>query len=202
MLSPGRRSEVDGTLLPVVGFVAGNVAGEFLACHHRKLLAFVDELIGGSAVGRDNATKRADFTDVENKSARIQVPDNGNFVAIQIKLRAFTGAPVGSDLRKFTNDQRFDVRTAGFLVVQIGADVADVRIGETNDLARVTGIGENFLVTGEAGIKNDFAAAAGDSSGRAAMKDAPIFEREYGGSVLNVRQWILPFEWVSYGGLR
>ncbi len=66
-----------------------------------------------------------------------------------------------------------------------------MRIGEANDLPRVAGIGEDFLITGEAGIENDFAAAARDGSGRAAVKDAPVFERESGGSVLNVGQWVI-----------
>jgi hypothetical protein len=72
-----------------------------------------------------------------------------------------------------------------------------VRIGKADDLARVAGVGENFLVSGEAGVKNDFAAAARDGAGRAAVKDAPVFEREYGGSVLDVRQGILRLEFAS-----
>jgi len=63
-----------------------------------------------------------------------------------------------------------------------------VRIGEANDLAGVAGIGENFLVTGEAGIKNDFAAAARYGAGCAAVKDASVFERKNRGSVLNFVQ--------------
>jgi hypothetical protein len=66
-----------------------------------------------------------------------------------------------------------------------------VRISETDDLAGIAWIGENFLISGEAGIENDFTAAARDSAGRAAVKYAPVLERENGGSVLNVRQWIL-----------
>ena len=66
-------------------------------------------------------------------------------------------------------------------------------ISETDNLPGVTGVGENFLVTGEAGIENDFAAAARDRARRAAVKDAPVFQREYRGSVLNFGQSILPY---------
>ena len=79
---------------------------------------------------------------------------------------------------------------ADFFVFEIRADVADVGIGQADDLARVTGVGENFLVSGEAGVKNDFAAAAGDRAGRAAVKYTPVFEREYSGSCMNFRQWL------------
>jgi hypothetical protein len=68
-----------------------------------------------------------------------------------------------------------------------------VRIGQTDDLPGIAGVGENFLVTGEAGIENDFAAAARDGARRAAVKDAPVFQREYRGSVLNFGQWVLPY---------
>jgi hypothetical protein len=53
-----------------------------------------------------------------------------------------------------------------------------VRIGQANDLPGVAGVGENFLIAGEAGIENDFAAAARDRAGRAAIKYAPVLERQ------------------------
>jgi hypothetical protein len=52
-----------------------------------------------------------------------------------------------------------------------------MRIGEADNLTGVTGVGENFLITGEAGIKNDFATAARDRARCAAVKDAPVFQR-------------------------
>jgi len=68
-----------------------------------------------------------------------------------------------------------------------------MRIGQANDLPGIAGVGENFLITGEAGIENDFAAAARDRARRTAVKYAPVFQREYRGSVLNFGQWILPY---------
>jgi hypothetical protein len=68
-----------------------------------------------------------------------------------------------------------------------------VRVREAHNLPGVAGIGENFLVTSEAGIENDFSAAARNRARRAAVKDAPIFQREDRGSVLNFGQWVLPY---------
>jgi hypothetical protein len=67
-----------------------------------------------------------------------------------------------------------------------------VRIGQANDLPGIAGVGKDFLVTGEAGIENDFAATARNRAGRAAIKDAPVFQREDRRSVLNFGQWVLP----------
>jgi hypothetical protein len=65
-----------------------------------------------------------------------------------------------------------------------------VRVSQADNLPGVTGIGENFLISGEAGIENDFAAPARDGAGRAAIKYAPVFQRECGGSVLNFGQCV------------
>ncbi len=73
----------------------------------------------------------------------------------------------------------------------IGADIADVRIGEADDLPGVAGVGENFLVTGERGVKNDFAAAASASARRAAVKDSSVLERENRASWLRFGQCVL-----------
>ncbi len=67
-----------------------------------------------------------------------------------------------------------------------------MRISEANNLSGVTGVSENFLVSGEAGVKNDFAAPARDRAGRAAVKYAPVFEGENCRSVRNFRQCVLP----------
>ena len=95
-------------------------------------------------------------------------------------LRGFGGAPVGGQARKFAHDQRFDERPLGFLIVEIRADVADVGIGEADNLAGIAGIAENFLIAGETGIKNDFAAAPRAGACSAPVKESSVLERENG----------------------
>ena len=111
---------------------------------------------------------------------------------VQIELRRFPRSPIGRNLRKFAHHERFNVRTRSFFIVQICAHVTDVRIRETNDLPGVTWVRENFLITGEAGVENNFAAAARDRASSAAVKDAPVFQREDRGSVRNFGQCVLP----------
>jgi hypothetical protein len=99
---------------------------------------------------------------------------------LEIILRGFGGTPVGSQRGELAHDQRFDEGPLGFLIVEIGADVADVRISETDDLAGIAGIAENFLITGEAGIKNNFAAAPRAGAGGTPVKRSSVLERENG----------------------
>jgi len=95
-------------------------------------------------------------------------------------------------LRKFADDERFDIRPRRFFILEIRANISNVRISQTDNLPGIAGVGENFLITGEAGVENDFAAAARNRASSAAIKDAPVFQREYRGSVLNFGQWVLP----------
>jgi hypothetical protein len=77
-----------------------------------------------------------------------------------------------------------------------------VRIGQADDLPGVAGIGEDFLVAGEAGIENDFAAPAGASTRRASVKDPPVLQRERRAASLRRGQWLLlaesfHFDWLA-----
>jgi predicted Rdx family selenoprotein len=66
-----------------------------------------------------------------------------------------------------------------------------MRVRQANNLSRIAWISENFLVTGEAGIENDFAAPARNGAGSAAVKDAPVFERQRGRAMRNFGQCCL-----------
>jgi hypothetical protein len=78
-----------------------------------------------------------------------------------------------------------------FLIIEIRADISNVRIRQADNLPGIAGVGENFLISGEAGIENDFAAAARDRARCAAVKYAPVFQRKSGRSVRNFRQCVL-----------
>ena len=96
----------------------------------------------------------------------------------EVLLSRFGGTVVRSERREFADDQPFDVRLAGFFVVAIGADVSDVRVREADDLPGIARVCENFLITGETGVENDFAAATGVRTRRTAVKNSPVLERE------------------------
>src|SRR5208282_4466713 len=113
-----------------------------------------------------------------HERARVHVPDDRDVPALQILLRGFAGAPVGRNGGELADDEGLDVGVRGLFIEAVGADVADVGIGEADDLAGVTRIGEDFLVAGERSIENDFAAAARAGAGKAALKYAPVFERQ------------------------
>jgi hypothetical protein len=76
-------------------------------------------------------------------------------------------------------------------------------VRQANNLPGVAGIGENFLIAGETGVENNFAAAARDRAGRAAVKYAPVLERQNCGSMQNFGQCILRCSFfLRFGGCR
>src|SRR5215469_4728826 len=86
----------------------------------------------------------------------------------------------------------------GLVVFRIGAVISDFRSGQNNNLSGIGRVSENFLVTSNGSIKNDFAVAFAFGAVTFASKDAPIFE---GKDSLHScsRDWILE---ILAGNLR
>jgi hypothetical protein len=108
----------------------------------------MNQLIRGRAVSGDNTPQGADFANVADQGTRVYVPNGGNFVAIEIKLRGFRGAPVGADLREFADNQRFDMGFLCLFILEVRTNISDVWISEADNLPGVTGVGEYFLISG------------------------------------------------------
>ncbi len=98
--------------------------------------------------------------------------------ALEVLVGGIEGTPVGGVLGEFTGDEAFNVRVGGFVVGGVGAVVADLRIGEDDNLAGVGRIGEDLLITGQRCIENDLSAAFALGAVAFAPEDAPVFERK------------------------
>ncbi len=78
---------------------------------------------------------------------------------------------------------------AGFDVFRIDAGIADMRIGQRDDLTAVTGVSENFLVTGHRGIEYHFANRMTGSTNGKTLEQRAICERKNGGNSIAVEKW-------------
>src|ERR1700730_9174426 len=67
----------------------------------------------------------------------------------------------------------------GLFIVQIRSDITDVRIRQTDNLPRIARVRENFLISGETGVENDFTATTCAGSRGASPKNSSIFECKY-----------------------
>ncbi|MOA47328.1 hypothetical protein D3C78_1699540 [compost metagenome] len=62
----------------------------------------------------------------------------------------------------------------GFHVFGVDAGIADVRIGQRDDLAAIAGIGENFLVPGHRGVEHHFGNGSPRRTDRHASKNGTV----------------------------
>lgn len=176
LTAAGRK--IDRAAIPGVGTPARNATGEFLPSHRRQTAGFADELLPSGAIRGNHAPQSAHLAQMPDQRPRIDIQDDRHVESFEVLLDGFIRSPVRGQVRKFPHDQGFDIRARGLDVLRIRADIADVGIRQADDLPGITGIGENFLVAGKAGVENNFAAVAGAGARRAPAKDSPVLERE------------------------
>ena len=80
----------------------------------------------------------------------------------------------------FTDHEARKIRAGAFHIFGVDSVVADLRIRHGHDLTTVAGIGEDLLVTGHRGIKDDFARCFSGSPQGLAGIHGTVFEREFG----------------------
>src|SRR5581483_4412507 len=97
-------------------------------------------------------------------------------------LKVFFGnllrAPVGADFRELAHDQAFDPRARSLVIVLVSAVISDFWIRQNDDLSGVGRVSENFLVSGNGSIKNDFAVAFAFGAVAFASEDSAVFQRK------------------------
>src|SRR5690606_19913087 len=69
----------------------------------------------------------------------------------------------------------------GLDILVIGADIADVREGEGDDLAGIGRIGEDLLVAGHGGVEADLAGGDAGGADADALEARPVPQDQYGG---------------------
>jgi hypothetical protein len=148
-------------------------------------------LLSRGIVRCKNAAQCAYLAKMQHESAGIYIPNYRNAATFKVFVCGFIGSPVRSKCGKFPHYERFNIRPAGFFVIGVCADVADMGIRQAHNLPGVARIGENFLVAGKASVENNFAATTGASARRATVKYASVLERESRASCEGLDQCVL-----------
>ena len=127
----------------------------------------------------------------------------GILCRVQISLRGFCRTPIRGNRGKLTHHQRLDVSgERDSSSSRFVANVSNVRVSQADDLTRIAGVGEDFLVSGETGIENDFSAAARNGASRAAVKYSAVFECKNSWSMLYFRQLSPPSSFIIFTRFR
>lgn len=151
-------AELPFAFRPFVAFSTADFFGQIFAHHAaeggNQLPGFFH---GGVCAGEDGAGLGAFVAQDTGEAAGVDVGDGNGLVAHQVVLQAFDGAEVAVQERQVADNQAGGIHAAAFCVFVVGAGVADVRVGEGNDLFAVGGVGENFLIAGHGSVEHDFA---------------------------------------------
>ena len=86
----------------------------------------------------------------------------------------FGGAPAFLIRDLFTQDATAHGRIDGFNILIVRADIADMGEGEIDDLPRVGGVGQDFLITGHRCVEADFADGLGFRANSLSIEDRAI----------------------------
>ena len=147
--------------VPGIGLLRGHHLGEVHALEPRKSARGLQRrfLVELAALfhRQDASVLRALFAQQARQAARINPGDADQFVAAHEFRQRLGRAEIAVRQRQIADHETGGIDTAGFHVLGIGPGVADVGIGERDDLARVGGIAEDFLVAGHGGVEHHLA---------------------------------------------
>ena len=139
-----------------------------------------------AAIGRErqHAGRRAAVADAHRQRARVHASQAGDPARPQPGVQVLRRAPVRRLGNVLLHHQAACGDGGGLDVLGVGADVADMREGEGDDLAGIGRVGQRLLVAGHAGVEADLAHGRGRSGMRAeaaAPEHRSIGQHERGG---------------------
>ncbi len=116
--------------------------------------------------------------DVPGEAAGVDPGDARDAVPAQVGVEVVGRAPVRSPPGQVADDDAPGERPPALVVVGVDPVVADVRVGEGDDLARVAGVGQHLLVARQHRVEHDL--AAGDARGGLGADELALERRAVG----------------------
>ena len=108
--------------------------------------------------------------------AGIDPGDANHPLAEQVGIQPLAHPEVARQQRQVSDDEPGRLDGRGLLVLRVHTDIANVRIGQGDQLAQVGRIGQDLLITAHGGIENDFANARTIGADRDTPEDGTVFQ--------------------------
>ncbi len=179
----GRRciavtAEIPGATGPRIGCRHTDDAGQIHSRQARESPRFLQCTPFVDRHRHDAAGLRSLLAQDAGQLARIDPADGNDSVLLQVVRQCLLQTPAGGPRWQVTDDQTGGVVRPRLEVFRIAADIADMRIGQRDDLAAIRGIGKDFLITRHRRIEDDFAAGAARSTDRQTPEDRAVSQGE------------------------
>ena len=113
-----------------------------------------------------------------DQSTRIDAMNADHAMARQPVLKTLLRAPIAGLGCHLTRDQPFGMGLVSFLIVRIDTGVAQLGVGESDQLPRITGIGHHLLISGHSRVENNLTHHAASGSTRQARKHRSVGEHQ------------------------
>jgi hypothetical protein len=163
-----------------IGFGAGNPAGKLEAVHARCIFQDADEFVYIVGFRRNDAVHGAALSDVLHDGTGIHTFDGHKVLLLEVVLNAHVG--IGPTVRnvEIPANEAGDFDAVAFNFGVFDAVVANMHVGGNQDLPEIRRVGENFLITGHAGVETNFAGGCAGFAGGFTVEYGTVFEKENG----------------------
>src|SRR4029077_18980001 len=143
----------------------------------------------------DGPVRWSKIADVPGQPPRIHPRNSDQPVAFEPGIQGLGGAVVRWRRNRSAQDEAAGGRCRGFDVFWIGSDIADMREGESDNLAGVRRVREDLLIAGDRGVETNFADCRPVGADTPAPKYRPIRENKRGLAVGRSRHGLAHREW-------
>mgnify|MGYP000979433880 CR=1 FL=1 len=112
--------------------------------------------------------------------AGIDVGDRDNSALLEVLLQVLLVAVIAGQQGQVPDHQAGGPNLCGLFIFAVGAGVADMGIGEGDNLARIGRVGQNFLIAGHGGVENHLTDRHPLSAYCQAFENTSVFKRKNG----------------------
>ncbi|MCY1433135.1 hypothetical protein D9M71_491560 [compost metagenome] len=139
---------------PLVTFLGGDDLGQVHALQAREATGSGDGRFFADVVTRQNAAVLgALFTQDSGQATGVDAGDGNDIVGLEVLRQRLGVTPVAGQQRQVTDDQASRPDAVRLGIFRGSTGVADVRVGQGNDLLRVGRVCKDFLVAGHSGVE-------------------------------------------------
>ena len=184
-----RRSVADakcpGGRRPIVALGARHGLGEIESRHRRRRFGARNGIrlirFREARTRHDAAVLCALLAQDSRQLARVDVGDADDVARREELPEILRAPPTRGQRRQVANHESRGKDAPRFRIFGIDADVADMGIGQRDDLTGVGRIGKDFLVAGHRGVENDLADRATVRADRSSTKHRSVGQRQQRG---------------------
>ena len=169
--------QVQLALGPGIGLAGADHPGQVHAAQARELARCFQRLVHLDAfAGHQRAILGAAFTQDAGELAGVDAGDGHHPAREQPVLQRGLAAPAAGATRHVAHDQARRPDLAGLVVLLGATGVADVRIGQGDQLACIGRIGEDLLVAGHGGVEHHLTDRKAAGAYGLALEHGAVFE--------------------------